>query len=407
MEYIEIAKHYRKRIVEDIMPFWDQRCIDREYGGYFTCFDREGKLTDTDKYVWFQGRQLFVYANLYNDLEQRSEWLDMAEHGYHFLLDHAYAGSGRWHYFLNRKGDVKTGTISIFSDFHVLHGLAEYLKAIDCKDDVGMQVVLETYNAMEKSMFDPLFKDIYENQWSPVYIWHDMYLTCLASVDAFTDILGSEKTKRLVDECIDKILFWFAKDDYETVLEAVTRDNQPDLDTSTGRFVNPGHMLESIWFCLKVGYRRNDSDIIRRSLQVLRWANRIGEDQEYGGVIAYADALGGTPKPIDWFKETDSLWHEKVWWPNAEALASYAWAYSLDKDQSFFDMFIRQHEFCESYFYDEQFGEWYERLERNGQVKNSDKGTPWKCAFHLVRALINVENRFRCIGEYMLRDECV
>ena len=40
------------------MPFWDRRCIDKEYGGYITCFDREGKMTDDKKYIWFQGLSL-------------------------------------------------------------------------------------------------------------------------------------------------------------------------------------------------------------------------------------------------------------------------------------------------------------------------------------------------------------
>ena len=50
----DYAEYYKKHLVEECLPFWD-RCIDREYGGYFTCFDREGNLTDSNKYVWFQG----------------------------------------------------------------------------------------------------------------------------------------------------------------------------------------------------------------------------------------------------------------------------------------------------------------------------------------------------------------
>jgi len=38
--------------------------------------------------------------------------------------------------------------------------------------------------------------------------------------------------------------------------------------------------------------------------------------------------------------------------------------------------------------------EWYERLHRNGAVKVSEKGTPWKCAYHLGRALIMIVNLF-------------
>ena len=44
--------------------------------------------------------------------------------------------------------------------------------------------------------------------------------------------------------------------------------------------------------------------------------------------------------------------------------------------------------YCKEKFFDSQYKEWFERLEYDGTVKNSAKGTPWKCAFHLVRALV-------------------
>ena len=31
-----LVSYYEKHILEDVMPFWDRRCIDKEYGGYIT-----------------------------------------------------------------------------------------------------------------------------------------------------------------------------------------------------------------------------------------------------------------------------------------------------------------------------------------------------------------------------------
>ncbi len=45
-----------------------------------------------------------------------------------FLVKYGYAGDGRWNYVLDRKGNVLEGTISIFSDFHVLQGWQNTLK---------------------------------------------------------------------------------------------------------------------------------------------------------------------------------------------------------------------------------------------------------------------------------------
>ena len=50
------------------------------------------------------------------------------------------------------------------------------------------------------------FKEIYENTWSPVFIWHDMYLTCLSTTETCAEVLGTDVTKKLLNECVDKII---------------------------------------------------------------------------------------------------------------------------------------------------------------------------------------------------------
>ena len=40
----ELAEVYRKELQESVIPFWAERCPDLEYGGFFSCFDREGNL---------------------------------------------------------------------------------------------------------------------------------------------------------------------------------------------------------------------------------------------------------------------------------------------------------------------------------------------------------------------------
>ena len=53
--------------------------------------------------------------------------------------------------------------ISIFSDFHVLQGVAEYLKIEEVRTPENMELLKTCYETMEKNVFDPWFKEIYEN----------------------------------------------------------------------------------------------------------------------------------------------------------------------------------------------------------------------------------------------------
>ena len=50
---------YENELCRNILPFWLERCEDRENGGYFNCFTNDGKtLVSTDKYTWSEGRFL-------------------------------------------------------------------------------------------------------------------------------------------------------------------------------------------------------------------------------------------------------------------------------------------------------------------------------------------------------------
>ena len=110
---------------------------------------------------------------------------------------------------------------------------------------------------------------------------------------------------------------------------------------------------------------------------------------EYNGIYAFVDVEGGKPlQPLDWYEECNCAWNDKVWWPNSEALCAFAMAYADTGEERFGEMFEKQHRFCRDHFYDPEYGEWYSFLNRDGSVKSPEKGSKWKCAFHVLRALV-------------------
>ena len=38
----ELRSTYEQNLFESVIPFWLRHSLDREYGGYFTCLDRDG-----------------------------------------------------------------------------------------------------------------------------------------------------------------------------------------------------------------------------------------------------------------------------------------------------------------------------------------------------------------------------
>ena len=76
-----LANQYRDELLHNVMPFWLEKSQDKEYGGYFTCLDRQGNVFDTDKFVWLQGREVWMFSMLYNNLEKNQEWLELCHSG--------------------------------------------------------------------------------------------------------------------------------------------------------------------------------------------------------------------------------------------------------------------------------------------------------------------------------------
>ena len=42
MDFKKLATQYKDELMNHILPFWLECSQDYEYGGYFTCLDRQG-----------------------------------------------------------------------------------------------------------------------------------------------------------------------------------------------------------------------------------------------------------------------------------------------------------------------------------------------------------------------------
>jgi N-acylglucosamine 2-epimerase len=282
---------------------------------------------------------------------------------------------------------VLKGTISIYTDMFALSALCEYAAAGGGGDDA--ELIRRTYDVMERNVRDPDFKDIYHGTWSPQYKRHGVYMMALPTASLAGGVVGADRTRSLVDQCLHEILHVFSKDRYEATFESVGRDGR-FVDSPEGRLLNPGHALESMWFCMAEGRKRNDRFIVERAAQLADWAYRRGHDDQCGGIFAFVDSSGQEPLQMDYHKETAMRWDDKSWWVHCEALVALAMAYVYAGRDEFLGRFVDLHKWCQDNFYDPQFGEWTPILWRDGRPKMTDHGQAWKCAYHLPRALMMV-----------------
>ena len=127
-DFKKLAEQYRIELLNKVVPFWENHSKDEKSGGYFTCLDRQGKVFDTDKFIWLQGRQVWMFSTLFNKVEQKPEWLEMAIHGADFLQKYGHDGNLNWYFSLTREGKPLVQPYNIFSDCFATWALVNCLR---------------------------------------------------------------------------------------------------------------------------------------------------------------------------------------------------------------------------------------------------------------------------------------
>src|SRR5688500_9743896 len=120
------ADRYRGDLVDAVIPFWLKHALDREHGGSYTCLDRDGSVYDSRKYIWLQGRAVWMFSRLYNELEPRPEFLDAARLGAEFIRRHARDPQGRVYFSLTRDGRPHAFQRKPYAAVFYQMGLFEY-----------------------------------------------------------------------------------------------------------------------------------------------------------------------------------------------------------------------------------------------------------------------------------------
>ena len=78
--------------------------------------------------------------------------------------------------------------------------------------------------------------------------------------------------------------------------------------------------------------------------------------------------------------------------PHNEILIASLMMYRDSGDEKYLEWFRKTMEYCRAHFQDDEYGEWYGYLRRDGlPTQPSTKGSTFKGPFHLPRCLIMVD----------------
>ena len=386
-DFKQMAEQYRSELLDRVVPFWLNKSQDLEYGGYYTCLDRWGGVYDTDKFIWLQAREVWMFAKLYNTVEPRQEWLDAAKQGAEFLRRHGHDGLLNWYFAVERDGTPLVQPYNIFS--YTFATIAFGQLSLALKAAGGHEQLADDYAKIAKRTFDNVLCKAQnpKGQWSKAVpggramkTFDLPMILCNVALE-IESLVERQVLEGAISHCLHEVLEVFYRPELGLVVEAVGQEGQL-IDCFDGRKLNPGHAIEAMWFVMDLGKRLNRPELIDQAIEICLHELEYGWDQKYGGIFYFMDRLGQPRHELEW--------DQKLWWVHIEALISLSKGYALTGDKRCLAWFLRVHEYTWAHFRDPLFPEWYGYLNRQGEVLLPLKGGKWKGCFHVPRGLLNV-----------------
>ncbi|MBO9153325.1 AGE family epimerase/isomerase [Chitinophaga sp. GCM10012297] len=373
-ELVNLRDFYKKQLLEDTLPFWFPRSIDKEHGGYLLMRDADGSLIDDDKAVWIQGRAAWLLATMYNTVSPEKEWLDGSASGIRFLREHCFDTDGRMFFHVARDGKPIRKRRYFFSETFAVIASAAYAKATGDGEAAAMARKLFG-KCMEYAARPDLLPAKFTGTRPAKGIGVPMIL--MNTAQELRNTVGDERCDDYIMHCIHEIEKYFVKDDIRCVMETVAPDGGI-IDHIDGRTLNPGHAIEGAWFILQEAlHRGNDPHLTNLGCRMLDYMWERGWDAEHGGILYFRDVYG---KPVQ------EYWQDmKFWWPHNETIIATLMAYLMTGNEKYARWHRMVHDYAYSRFHDQQNGEWFGYLHRNGAVAQTAKGNLFKGPFHLPR----------------------
>ena len=376
-DFKKLAEQYRTELLDSVLPFWLEKSQDKEFGGYFTCLDRKGNVFDTDKFIWLQCREVWLFSMLYNKVEKKQEWLDCAIQGAEFLKKYGHDGDLNWYFSITREGKPIVEPYNIFS--YTFAAMAFGQLALAAGNQEYADIAWNTFQEVLDKQSNP------KGQWNKLHPGtRDMknfalpMILCNLALE-IEHLLPEGFLEEKMESCIHEVMEVFLRPELGGIIvENIGADGNL-VDCFEGRQVTPGHDIEAMWFIMDLGKRLGRPELIEKAKDTTLKMIEYGWDKEFGGIYYFLDRKGFPPQQLEW--------DQKLWWVHIETLISLLKGYQMTGDEKCLEWFEKVHEYVWSHFKDPEYPEWYGYLNRRGEVLLPLKGGKWKGCFHVPRGL--------------------
>jgi mannobiose 2-epimerase len=400
----------RDHLENGIIPFWMERALDKEFGGYMTNFNENGEaLAMPEKYLNTQVRLLWWFSRLLRAYPARKDFRKMADAGADFIIKYFWdAQNGGWFWKVKRDGTgIDDGKV-VYGQSFAIYAFSEYFRATG--ERRALEYASRTFDLLQKYAADTLHGGYYENLEKDWTVAPGGFCagdrkgldTHMHLMEAFTNLYaasGEEIHRRKLLEIIDLIVLRMV--DLETgcgrnqfdlefhpipaiairrTWNAERAGDAPATPTDTTSY---GHNVELAWLMRDAIETAKGS--IERYLEKIRrllsHAVEHGVDWEFGGIYRDGTSKGGP------------LIMDKEFWQHSEVLVGFLDGVELFGEERYLDAFENVWNFVKCHMIVKATGEWRVLLERKGHPIDSNVGNEWKVSYHTGRSMLECISR--------------
>lgn len=255
----QLRDDYYDRLFNQYLPFWEKGGVDRRHGGFLCELNDDGSVASDEKYIWYQGRGIWVYSLLYNEFGRDRRWLEIARQARDFMVKHMYAGGGKWNQKVRRDGALLEGLgENVYGWLFAALGLMEYHRAAGQQEDLDL--AKESLWAALRAYDDPNYTDTHTMLYTGLDVdprglrsqGHSM-----VTIATLTGLLARHRDPRLEEiqqRHVELVMRKFWNPEHRIVNEFLRHDfsRAPGADAH----MLAGHSVETLWIVMAEALRR-------------------------------------------------------------------------------------------------------------------------------------------------------
>jgi mannose/cellobiose epimerase-like protein (N-acyl-D-glucosamine 2-epimerase family) len=286
----ELRVQYQRDLFTDFLPFMDKYVIDSEYGGFRCNIDHLGNRLNHNKLSWFEGRGIWVYSFLYNNLARDQKYLDVAQRSLNLILKLKPVGDELWPKEITREGKPLTSAEGeIYGDLFIVEGLAEFSKATGDRSfwDEAKQILLKCVRLYDRPDYRPSIGQTYLGPSAPPFPGariQGVWMTLIRAASQMLEMRTDKQIEEVATRCLDAIVNRHYNPDFGLINELLNHDlSRPSNEYA--QLVYTGHSIENLWMLLYEANRLRDEKLFDKFAFWFKRHVEVSWDDVYGGVF--------------------------------------------------------------------------------------------------------------------------